>query len=1331
MTIRFDGSHVPNVQVTNLQPEGYTRAKAEAVRLAGFEPSSLAPEFFSKKISEIRGALLSVVAAKFGYTRAEAMILAEGREAVDEALLKRGLRRISAGVRILPAELRAAVDTDKVVLYGEATKVVSAAFPNAERIKDLKELSEKITAGFHVLIPTQRRLNLVVRDLARKGMDVEAFKKAAWSPERIQVQIAVETSWSPSVLAALLNKAEVSVEDPNLVVAQYGAARVTFNLATCVVEGQELLPNQYAMGQILDRRAVLALFALSLHKVVTEAQAKKRLKGAVHAIFVERNTGYGFRKDDSRHEAAIRGKVGLFQVLCTNYSFVSLNLSDKREYTDVVAAATAYAATGVEICIDDKAGALFVGDGARAKLLGRRGDEVVNNNDATSEAKELARPKRAARLIAETVNARGDSTIAPSGLRVVKRDGTLMQDYGTPMTVLITNSILGPGSGVALARPGKSYRIRLVKTVSNSIPAIYLPGGDDSLNKADLLKDAVKKGLKVNRDHIGHGGTVFSYNDIPYGMFDGEGMTAKVVGDPSIEVNPKSEGVTVAVKVAVEFEYSANKYSVDALKATGLEYVVELVDTTTGLAVEQPDLILTKEEIKGAHVILLRAWADDVSVDLDNARNMGFITLDDYAANGVKFDPSTGLNEAQMAAFVAWRNARSMILEKTVQVDDETYYLIQELVKAAKADPEFAAAKGIDPDAFRFGADGHITQTIQAIKACMVLGIEVSTVLENVGRSSMIGEQLVSLKHIDSEIGDNVWRAARKQRKAVLGMLDMARKVRSGHVMTVGATLEFDKDLHGRRLMEHMAKTYPAGLTIVDHGNNVLVTLRFDALCQLGALLPGGAATGIALSVIQLLLHLHVSSKGIRSWDHYAKRYTALVASGALSWAAESKKALGSVTRTKKELIARKVKTTFSRTLPHEHIGINPYDTLVEELLPANEIPADRSDLEGMVLSSYGLCSRAPMISVFGGHFMITSEAPVGMVLVKAYSWAYGNEGDGDGDPISVFILRNKENINRIRPIIASSPFGPSAYRTAHGDNLMDHPYTEFYTENGKKLIHGVVPKQTLKSIEDYIQVGARAGEHYKTFMGRTFAICSYLTYKLGAELETFGTTDPDLETAVILVWRRLYEGLALSGVSDKGIKMAEYIRKITKTNRLYISGPTYELLMDAGYENLISEANPNNPEETLHYVCGVDAVRYAWALINPNLPSEVAEYIYKAILVTGFASMLERELVGVESDADRFALVDALINEPANIHIKGAEILGDTIVFGMIRRGSKGNPVAAQLGDEQGNGLYHLCTDTMLANIGNGIVADLARVVRDVQDQVGNIRKVFEQFNQ
>lgn len=1282
--------------------ETYTTIKADIVKAAGYDPELLPPEAYEVSLGELRGLLAHLAWEDAGFDSIELTLLTKGRVDLGEAQFKGILRRAKSGVRALPRAFLKAHADGKLLRFGALPNAFRMALGELDKVGST-DLKGRIEAGYHVLFLSEGQLKKVLRTWERAGHPAESLLDAAFTPERIILEVVRETGFTPDKLAALLPKA--TVKGP-VVTAKFGYAEIDFHFETGHIGEHKVLKRVVSMGRKLDTATVIGLFALSLDGVTTQSTAEAKLKAAAPSIFEEPNTGYGLRIENSRHEEVIKNKIGILNIKARAEG-TSLTLSDRREFTDVVEAARLYWNAGEPVAFEQQIGWAVAGDGALALGFGRDGDFATIFSDAGKTSKVHSRGKLGAKAAAETVDEHGNSTVVASGFQIKLSDGRLVRSHGTRIHTWFTNFVLGSGSGVALVRPGFTRKVRIMKTVAATIPAIYLTVEDNpTMTRADLLKQAVEAKLSVNRNEVIHyEDVVFDVDGIPYGVWDGRGLTCQVVGEPSITVSASSDSVKVSVKVAAAFEFDAHKFNTDGVKATGISYDVALFDLDANEPLfEQPEMLLTTQEIKGVGTALVRAWADDVQLDLDKALFEGWLTPADHAQGGVVYDPNTGLSEEQQTAFAAWRDGHSRNIEATIEVDEETYTIVHELLERAKIDSEFAEEKGIDPGKFTLWSDRRtISQVIEVVEAQVVMGIELSTVPENVTTQPLIGEQLVALKHLDTELGNTLWKGAANTRLAVRSMLSMARGHQAPIAVQVGPILEFDKDKYrGRDLLERFRKRFPQGLTLTNVVGHPLVTLRFDALCELGALMPGGAATGIALSVLELLHHMHVDRAGQRGWESHLLRLVGIVREGAVAWATKAKASLGTVTKTRKVALGLKVKTTFSRNLASDEVGFNPMDPLV---------------LEGKVKSgSYALVGRPPMISVFGGKVVLTSECPIGMVLVKAHLWSLGNEGDGDGDPAVVLFLKNPNMIDRVKAALANSPFGVSGYFTAHGNEITDLPYSEFYAESTKKRVHGATHEVARIPGVDYLAGAEQCGQHYSRFLGRTFAITSYLTYLLGTQLEA-SAVDPALETACVLAWRRLYEGMGLSGVSEKAQKFAMYIGQIGKADRISLPMATAQELEWLGFQVTYN----NSPDGRRAYVVGVDAMRYAWSQVS-SLPvdGDVLAYLHRAVLVTHAYSLIERE--AIESEYMSVTPIEVLAE--VGPHLTAPGILQEAVTYGVLRRGSKGLGVAAAMGEEDGNGLFRHLTDEWIMATGHGIVSDMLTAVRDVQTEMAAIRR-------
>lgn len=309
MTIRFGGSHEPEiVQVQVAQaPEVRSRAKEDVLRFAGFEPASIRDEFFTQKISEIRRLVITLVAEQAGFSSAEVEILVDGRKTLDEAAFKAAFRRITSGVRVLPEALRKSISEAKVVTCGHPGRSWKL-LGTLPRVTKADEMLEKITSGYTVLFQNEGHLYSMERQWKAADMDVAALKRAAYTPGRVILETAIEANFTAEMLSKLLPKAEL-VGDK--VIATYGYAQVVFDFATGMIDDARILKHVTARGRVLSQNTVLGLFALSLNRVTTQSAVDAKIKASATSIFEEKNTGYGFRTDNSRHEAVIRNKVGI------------------------------------------------------------------------------------------------------------------------------------------------------------------------------------------------------------------------------------------------------------------------------------------------------------------------------------------------------------------------------------------------------------------------------------------------------------------------------------------------------------------------------------------------------------------------------------------------------------------------------------------------------------------------------------------------------------------------------------------------------------------------------------------------------------------------------------------------------------------------------------------------------------------------------------------------------------------------------------------------------------------------------------------------------------
>jgi len=1294
---------------------------AKMLKSAGLTLADMGSDFSTMPAGRRRIEVLTVLAARTGLSSMELSFLLAGKAGTKKLIFESAVRYMKAGVGILPRAFMKAVAEGKVICGGgrlpATVKAILEANGGVVRVKGPDDIVSQVNQGALVFLPTEGDVELLRSQMAKhftvQGLDGAALadklvRESVVTPERLKVDAAIETGFNAQILGALLPKATVCGDG---VKAVYGYSEVEFDFAAGTIDDQKVLKTVVSYGRLLDRCTVLGLFGLSLLGVKSQGSAAAKIRAAAPSTFEEPDYGYGVRS--SRYIAKIESKVGHL-ALRVDPTLLRPELSDSRSNAEVVRVAQMLWDRGEVVAFESQMGYAVRGEGAKAMLVGRKDQQVRVWTDASKEAKMFTRAKLAAHVVAETCDASGKSTIVDSGFGVRIAADRVVRDKGTRFNVWITNSGLSPGSGVCLSREGIVEGLRVMKTINGVIDAVFLPVNKDGGDYAQALVDHVRENLRISQGKIPFGGTVAEFHGQEW-LWDNKLGTAEVEGQPKITAYPESDTVKFSLRVKVELPGEALKLTTNGAKLTNIGYKVEC-RSLDGTPLTQPDILLDKEAIKGVGSLALVAWADDVYENLGGALVRGFITPE-QADTGVVLDPDTDLTSAERQAFETWRDARSFRARISVRADEATRTIVAAIVKKAETDPEWAEANGVDPTAFQIDDRNEvITQEIEVLESSLVLGVELSTVPENVGTAKITGEMLVALRAIDPGLGNQLWNGAFGRRKAVQQMILMARGVAASSKVTEFPSFDHDQSMSGRALIKELARKFPEGLSVVrkdGNGERVIVTLHFQALLEFGALLPGGSATGLAQSVLRLIDHMHVKhvvgSGENRSvpagWDTFLARLISNVLSDVIPWVTDGKAALAGVTGTGRVFFSRKVKTTFSPTIANGEVGINPADPEAQ-LLAGRDVVLE----EGMRLSRTAVCLRMPMISAFAGDIVVTQEAPVGTLLVKAHEWAMANEGDSDGDGVIFYVLRGERERANVKLALLSSPLGPMGYRIAHGAYLLDHPYTQFYTENASKRVHGVSPKVFVIEGKSWLEVAGCTGQHYSFFMGRVFAMASYLIFKVGNGDAAAELLDPDLLSATVLAWRRLYEGLALSGYSREAGVMAKLLAGIASKDVVQVPVAEVPALRALGID---ARATTGGDKA---WVKAHNAMAYAWHVcLGIQLSEGEAKYLYDALLVTASYSLIEREAGGEEE-----VTAAEVLGHEGREHL--APYLKEAVVYGTLRRGSKGLAVAAPLGEEAGNGLFRFMRTEYLTDL-HGMVRSMTHLVWFVQQEVAKLR--------
>ena len=209
-----------------------------------------------------------------------------------------------------------------------------------------------------------------------------------------------------------------------------------------------------------------------------------------------------------------------------------------------------------------------------------------------------------------------------------------------------------------------------------------------------------------------------------------------------------------------------------------------------------------------------------------------------------------------------------------------------------------------------------------------------------------------------------------------------------------------------REIFELAAARYPRGCWLMSQGPEwnqpqILQYLDFNALLKLGAFLNGGSATGITLTILEIMIAISKKSDSRQNgWDSDIRGKVSGLGSAIRKWIAKS--SLKKLGQGPKLHISGKVSTSHSmRVAPAlielQEPGKEP--RLIEMPVvcfnPADDMVKLLNIREGDIVS-FG---RTP--TVFRGYALarFSSEVAISGVEISAEQWALFNRGDGDGDP--------------------------------------------------------------------------------------------------------------------------------------------------------------------------------------------------------------------------------------------------------------------------------------------------------------------------------------------
>lgn len=871
----------------------------------------------------------------------------------------------------------------------------------------------------------------------------------------------------------------------------------------------------------------------------------------------------------------------------------------------------------------------------------------------------------------------GPSLLVDSGMRI---SGVNRQ--GIKLKTMISNWRFANGSGVATAHPKLELLLRINKQERFHQAAIYPQG-----KTVEEYFQENFRSLDINHK-VEPGDTILWFKGIPTASFgkSDKGMIGYINGAPKARASNleyegkgrktvKSFDLSGTIGLSVMYFEKAAKLRAPGVKAT--LYCEEItIKDNDGNLISQPDVILSNEEIKQDlnKIACLQMFADTVDGGLD-------------------YDISNGLTDDQKTRFDDWYNSTiKHAWFSTKSMNPEIYDGLKSRLK--------------DEEGILWDDDNRIiTQWVTYLEGDMVLSVEVSTVRENMGVQALIGEQLAALSTISHDLALDLWNANGDAREAVEGMLDMVSEKPTKAIWEFGAMTN-PKIVYDHRVLEEkgtktvfwgLHKQFPEGLTIkVAKGGGKginQVCLKFDALAKFTT-----AADRIGSMTLRIL-DLITEVQPMKGFETILSRYIGMLKGAFGAWIS-APGILKGLTRTDKILFARKVKTHARDCIKFDEIGVNPKDPLVKS--------GKLTDGDFLVVS------RSPMISVVGLTVKITESAPIGTFLVNAYVWHMGNEGDGDGDGIAALKVTDKKLIDKINKALQTSVFGPKGYDVAWSGQ---HPYFDFH--DAKNILENERTGETEYDYNEVVNILQQIKDHYTIFVGKTFAMASALTFRVEYEntmrliaknmpnenpevVEFVNNLKPGVDTVCAKVWRRFYEGLALSGISDVALFVAKEIGRLGTANMVTILDsdtlpkgknqvPIFEILQGMGYK--VSELKRKSEDNSYEYInfTGVAGMEVICKLANIPMDKEELDALYWAVVVTSIYSRIEKANF---TDSPNFDMAwEAFVKELPK-HMQNGRILDDAKLFGGLRRAGAGQEDSRH---EDGTALPSLVTMEMI----------------------------------
>ena len=891
-----------------------------------------------------------------------------------------------------------------------------------------------------------------------------------------------------------------------------------------------------------------AVFLLALTAVSNTSAVKWLVNHAV-SLF-ERDENYGAKLSDIDLANGVARNYQLATDFASNtahgkfpFYAMSAGKQDDHKLSEVLAKG--------QMAVVDKYNMKWMskGIGAEAVLVGRNGDTILNLNDANKTSKVYNRPASIKYTFADVLGR------TKSNFAVALSDGTKAYSCGRKLRTVWSNSRFGHGSGVAVINPDLTFDFVVGKSLRGVFNILTLPA---SLRGGNYKEIAEQWATTINGKIDALIGEEFAPGKPVLTIENGDethtiirnnnnAVTLRVKGGQAIATSLHEVDVKLDVEIVGSDEQYVKLRGIGK-KCTTLPYEV------SGLGNDW-DILLNIEAVKG-YPALVEMYSNHFGIDCHYHSNTGILNTPDGAVDLKEVDNqfTKWAKESTNETIISFEMARSCYEDLKAVIEDHeapTLAALRALV---------GSGKGLDVFVEDVNATTvRVHERVEYIVGEIVFDVEVSTPKESLGTTHLTMEAANGILLQDKALGEAILKDL--EAKALGAESLVAAFLKSGreNLPTFNVST-----VEGRaNLRAAFGETVPAGRTgfanhraiINELGKNKALVNGFNiawnvkdathsfevhprALAAFGGFSNGSATREIAAVVDFLYTITDDVLENLSGRDTVISAACFSVMNKLKYWASnlvQSSNCMKKMTRSGK-LVGGKVRTTYSPILNDRRVmdpATGEFVTLpVVAINPKGNFAKLLKAKEGEIVG----VTRTPMPFMTAAILIFSEDVPDAHVWVSPKVWHAANEGDSDGDGITLMNLA-RYGVGAARAAkINASLMGPAGYHFVYGNELPVYEFSSHKDKWGNKKSTTVweTPVVSTMSVEEYGAGAALVSTHYKYNVGISYAVCSQLVFAAVNQLYTSAESASydALVQATVVAWRLIYEGLGLSGYS-------------------------------------------------------------------------------------------------------------------------------------------------------------------------------------------------------